>query len=67
MTYVSKIIYAPMGVKSCVGTSTIQPAAPKVSKVHFNILNLEKQGLHQDSEAATINNYIVAAGIANFP
>ena len=30
-----------MGVKSSVRTSTIQPAAPKLSKVNFNILNLK--------------------------
>ena len=43
MTYMSRIIYANMGVKSCVRTSTIQPAAPKLSKVHFNILNLKNE------------------------
>ena len=39
----SKIIYANMGVKSSVRTSTIQPAAPKLSKVHFDILNLKNK------------------------
>ena len=41
MTYMSKIIYANMGVKSFVKTSTIQPAAPKLLKVHFDIINLK--------------------------
>ena len=41
MTYMSKIIYANMGVKSFVKTSTIQPAAPKLFTVHFDILNLK--------------------------
>jgi hypothetical protein len=41
MKYMSKVIYANMVVKSSVGTSTIRPAAPKMSKVHFNILNLK--------------------------
>ena len=38
-----KIIYANMGVKSYVRTSTMQPVAPKLSKVHFNILNLKNK------------------------
>ena len=41
MSYMSRIIYANMGVKSSVRTSTIQPAAPKLSKVHLNILKLK--------------------------
>ena len=39
----TKITYVNMGVKSSVRTSTIQPAAPKLSKVHFNILNLKNK------------------------
>jgi hypothetical protein len=39
MTYMSKIIYANLGAKRCVRTSTIQPAAAKLSKVHFNIFS----------------------------
>ena len=39
----SKIIYANMGVKSSVRTFTIQPAAPKLSKVHIDILNLKNK------------------------
>ena len=41
MTYMSKIIYDNMGVKSFVKTSTIQHPAPKLSKVHLNTLHLE--------------------------
>ena len=41
MTYMSTIIYANMGVKSFVKTSTIQPVAPILFKVHFDILNLK--------------------------
>ena len=42
MKYMSKLIYANMGVKSFIRTSTIQPAAP-LSKVHDNILNLKNK------------------------
>jgi hypothetical protein len=42
MTYMSKY-YKYMGVKSFVKTSTIQPAAPKLFKVHFDILNLKNK------------------------
>ena len=31
-----------MGVKSSIRTSSIKPAAPKLSKVHFNKLNKKK-------------------------
>jgi hypothetical protein len=37
----SRIIYANMGVKSSVRTSTIQHAASKLVKVRFNIFNLK--------------------------
>ena len=40
MTVTYDIIYANMGVKSFVKTSTIQPAAPKLLKVQFDISNL---------------------------
>ena len=43
MTYMSKIIYANMGVKSSVRTSTIQPAARKLSKIHLNILIIKNK------------------------
>ena len=32
-----------MGVKISVSTSTMQPPAPKISEVHFNILNLKNK------------------------
>ena len=32
-----------MGVKISVSTSTMQPPAPKLSEVHFNILNLKNK------------------------
>ena len=37
----TKITYVNMGVKISVSTSTMQPPAPKLSEVHFNILNLK--------------------------
>ena len=37
----SKKIYANMGVKSSVMTSTIQPAALKLSKLHFDTLKVK--------------------------
>ena len=47
MTYdkchIKKIPYVIMGVNICVSTSTMQPPAPKLSKVHLNILNLKKK------------------------
>ena len=42
MTY-DKITYVNMGVKIFVRTSTMQPPAPNLSKVHFNILNLKNK------------------------
>jgi hypothetical protein len=42
MTYMSKVIYANIGLKRFVKISTIQPAAPKLFKVHFDTLNLKK-------------------------
>ena len=43
MTYMSKILYANMSVKSFFKTSTLQPAAPKLLKVEFDILNLKNK------------------------
>ena len=40
---VSKMIYANMVVKSYVKTSTFQLAAPKLSNVNFDILNLKNK------------------------
>jgi hypothetical protein len=41
--HMTKIPYSNMDVKSSARTSTIQLAAPKLSTVYFNILNLKKK------------------------
>jgi hypothetical protein len=46
MRYMSIIIYANIGVKSFIKTYTIQPAAPKLLQVHFDILNLKNVSPH---------------------
>ena len=39
----TKIPYVVMGVKISISTSTMQHPAPKLSKVHLNILNLKNK------------------------
>ena len=41
----TKIPYVNIGVKIYGNTSTMQHPAPKLSKVHFNILNLKNKTL----------------------
>ena len=42
-----KITYINMGVKISVSTSTMQPPAPKISEVHFNIFDLKNKKMVQ--------------------
>ena len=54
MTY-DKIPYVNRGVKSSVRTSTIQPAAPKLSKVHF--ISTQKRGRWQQHDLVSHCNW----------